>query len=609
MAQAREDRRVRLKPADSFDLIRLIARSQSDPRKALAELVQNSLDAGARQVRVTWFTQQGARAISVWDDGAGVFPELDREQALERIATTIGASHKAHLTPMQRHAQMTLGKYGIGLLGFWSVGRRMEIRSRVAGSEVRTLRLEADARDAELGRLRTARLVQEATFTEVVISDVHEAAAAQIKPRRLAAYLAGELRGQLLQRDVRLEIHDRVARGRAAKCLVVRPQRFAGVPVEGLCELPVPGFATARVELYVVPEGEERLGHVALAGGGATVHDDVASIDGLDAPREPWASGRFEGVIDFPDLTVAPGTRRGFVPDEAASAFSAALPAVESRCREVLVRDAERRRLEREADDARDLRRLFRRLPRALPHYTLFDVRDGGESGHRSDPKGVVEPEAAQPPEVAEEEPESYPEEAPAAELLYPRGPLASVDIRPRRSVLPPEGTRRLRAVSRDGDARELMEGVAYAWHLAGPGELTAEGDTAVYVAPPEPGTASVVVEATQGAARAEAEAELRVSDAVPPEDRGGAGIPDPEPVLAPTDGWRSRIQGQSWQYNTGHGDYREVRDDPRRRLRYLTHLFAKEIVLRNFGEPGHADLLERMVQVLTYVGEAVARR
>ncbi len=35
-------RNVRLRPANSFDLIRLIALSQSDPRKAVAELVQNS---------------------------------------------------------------------------------------------------------------------------------------------------------------------------------------------------------------------------------------------------------------------------------------------------------------------------------------------------------------------------------------------------------------------------------------------------------------------------------------------------------------------------------------------------------------------------------------
>jgi hypothetical protein len=41
---------VALRPADPFELIRWLARSQSDPRKAVAELVQNSLDAGARKI-------------------------------------------------------------------------------------------------------------------------------------------------------------------------------------------------------------------------------------------------------------------------------------------------------------------------------------------------------------------------------------------------------------------------------------------------------------------------------------------------------------------------------------------------------------------------------
>src|SRR4051812_17095675 len=73
--------RVKLKPADSFDLIRLLARSQSDPRKAVCELVQNSLDAGARRIEITWLNDKGARVLKVLDDGAGVFPELPRDEA------------------------------------------------------------------------------------------------------------------------------------------------------------------------------------------------------------------------------------------------------------------------------------------------------------------------------------------------------------------------------------------------------------------------------------------------------------------------------------------------------------------------------------------------
>ena len=41
---------VKLTPADAFDLIRWLARSQSDPRKAVAELVQSAIDARNEEI-------------------------------------------------------------------------------------------------------------------------------------------------------------------------------------------------------------------------------------------------------------------------------------------------------------------------------------------------------------------------------------------------------------------------------------------------------------------------------------------------------------------------------------------------------------------------------
>src|SRR5688572_30276133 len=60
-------RTVRLKPSNPFDLIRLLARSQSDPRKAVCELVQNSLDAQARRIEITWKNEHGLRTLRIWD--------------------------------------------------------------------------------------------------------------------------------------------------------------------------------------------------------------------------------------------------------------------------------------------------------------------------------------------------------------------------------------------------------------------------------------------------------------------------------------------------------------------------------------------------------------
>src|SRR6266700_1124298 len=132
---------LKLRPADPFDLIRWLARSQSDPRKAVAELVQNSLDANARRVMIERRRVRRAPALVIRDDGEGIVPELSREAALRAIATNIGHSRKRGLSPRERHDEIVAGKYGIGLLGFWSVGHRMEIRSRVGGGDVWVLRM------------------------------------------------------------------------------------------------------------------------------------------------------------------------------------------------------------------------------------------------------------------------------------------------------------------------------------------------------------------------------------------------------------------------------------------------------------------------------------
>jgi anti-sigma regulatory factor (Ser/Thr protein kinase) len=74
-------RSLLLRSADAFDLIRWLARSQSDPRKAVAELVQNSIDAHALRVTIERRRLRGGPALVVRDDGEGVLPQLGREDA------------------------------------------------------------------------------------------------------------------------------------------------------------------------------------------------------------------------------------------------------------------------------------------------------------------------------------------------------------------------------------------------------------------------------------------------------------------------------------------------------------------------------------------------
>lgn len=611
-----EMRRVRLKPHDSFDLIRLIARSQSDARKAIGELVQNSLDANARHVEITWFNDRGARGLRIRDDGEGIFPQEGRAEALQKLAQTIGHSHKRALSPAERHRQMVLGKYGIGLLGFWCAARIMEIASRVGGGETWLLRLEEDRPEAEVFRARAQRTFEDDTLTEITLRDVHESVQRQMRPARLQAYLAGELRGQILGREVEIRIHDRVARGRATKEFLVRPRAYLGIALNDLRTLEIPGHEDARIELYYVPPDEERRGVVSLSCGGATVLDDLAMVDPTDPSgsfREPWNTGRFEGVIDFPDLQVAPGTRRGFVPDEAALDFLIALEKLERALRERLVEVERERARQRHASLAREIRRAFAPVARSLPQYDLFDVRAAGRSapatekrGARGEELGEQEGPAGQPEDAS-----AVKEEALEAEIeesvLFPPGPLASLRIIPSKLRLPPSTERRLRARADDVDGRKVGERVELRWRLEGPGSLSPDGTSAIYRATDAESEATVHVEALQGKTRLEAQALIQVQAGSERRDPA-TGIPEPQPVNAPSEPWRSRIRGDRWEYNEGHRDYQAVCGEESRRLRYLIHLFSKEVVLRNFGSPGEEGILERMVEILTHLGDGKAK-
>ena len=612
--RAAEGRRVRLKPKNDFDLLRLIARSQNEPRKAVAELVQNSLDAGARHVHLEWFNERGRRALRITDDGSGVFPNLEREDALLRIARTIGHSHKRDLSPGERRELMVLGQYGIGLLGFWSVGEQMEIKSRVGGGEIWCLRMFEEQPEGKVLRARPSRLDTGDTWTQVTIRGVHEAVLSKVRPPRLQAYLAQELRGQLLEREVAVTIHDRVARGRATKHFHVRPKPFLGVPLEAWRTLEVPGFDDARLDLYLVSDEEERRGVVALTCGGAVVLDDIASLEGEDAPRTPWDSGQLEGTIDFPDLAVAPSTRRGFTANPASAAFFDALARLELELLSRILDDNERRAEERQRTVARQLRRLFRPIARELPEYELLRVEGGAGSSESAPGSGAALGPAGVEPELAEGESVEPP--APSAEvapptpeqaeddpgMLFPPGPMASVRLTPARARMAPSAERRLRVRAFDGDGRPAAGDVSWRWELEGPGTLDADGAHATYASPDDEGRATIRAIGEQADQVASADALITITE----QSAGGGprgGVPEPTPVHAPSEPWRSRLVGERWEFNSGHPDYRLVEPVEARRVRYLSHLYAKEIVLRNFGGLSNGEVLERMVQMVTRLG------
>ncbi|MFQ5844953.1 MAG: ATP-binding protein, partial [Planctomycetota bacterium] len=469
--------RGRLRPHDPFELIRWLALSQPDPRKALAELVQNSLDAAASRIRVIRLRERGVPCLSIRDDGEGVIPEMDRREALAYIATHIGHSRKKSLSPEQRLTLMTQGQYGIGLLGFWSLGQTLEIRSAVPGQRPHRLVLHRDRPDYVIEPLR-GRLPLEERWTDVVVVGLHRGAMGLLSGRRAADYLASELRGQLLLREVDLVVEDRMSRGRAQKIIPVRPPRFLGERLEGIGPLEVPGYPPVRLEIYLGAQASDEPGSrggLALYCSGTLAAERFGELACLGLDRPPWTDPRLTGLVDFPGLNVTPGSRRGLVADESAAAFARALLRLEPILLGVL-QNLERRRAE-ELDRTliRDLQRAFRDFYRQRPRYEMLPVQskrdrlrgDGGSRGPADrEPGGEQEPGAGQAVAGDVEAPQDS--RPPIADLLPP-GPLAAVWLTPSPLRVECRGSRRARALALDAAGRPLEQPVSYAWCLTGP--------------------------------------------------------------------------------------------------------------------------------------------
>ncbi|MCC6847570.1 MAG: ATP-binding protein [Deltaproteobacteria bacterium] len=627
----------RLRAADPFELIRWLARSQTDPRKALAELVQNSLDAGARRVTITRIRERGLTALRIVDDGEGVIPDLPRPEALAHVATHIGHSRKRNLTPEQRRELMLQGQYGIGLLGFWAIGVELEMRSQIDAGEPWVLRMWEDRPSFEVAPLRGRFALEARTWTEVVIRRLHRPAFVTLTGRRIADYLAGELRGQLLARDVIVTVEDRIGRGTALKVRRVEPVRFTGVRLDVSDALAVDGFGTMRVEVYLVPEGSERQ-PLSVSCGGTVVYDELADAFDGRFRREPWIAGRLGGLLEFPDFSVAPGSRRGVLLDDAAEAFARVVERdLEPVVRAALAAD-ERRRLEAvETDLVQKLERAFRDLSRAAPEYDLFAVRHAA----MREAATVPDARAAAPDGLAAVTPVN---ETPTADdeppELLPPGPLAKVEIRPARARVEALGRRILRARAVDAAGTRLRDGVVFVWRVENPalgrvepGEMSeapvvgmaadggsvaadggsvavvcanresapvpvVHGETVVFAAGANTGQARVGVEGRAGDRVAAAAAEITIVDALP-EPGVRAGIPEPAFIDDPGSEWRSRFTDGRWEVNGGHRDFVAAATAPRRKLRYLAALLAKEVVLHSFPVPQGGVLLERLVSVL----------
>lgn len=585
----------RLRIGDDWNAISIIALSQQSPLKAVAELVENCIDARAQNITITRGREKGENFLRIVDDGEGIPRNPGGLPDFQYVATHICDSIKRQLKKEERHGVQ--GEFGIGLLSFWTLGEGVALVS--AGADGRTYEMRMRKGDPRYAITERRRLFP-ARGTEVAVRPLLPGIR-HLSGEKIQWYLASELRDRIKQTGVLIQVIDHQARARYS----VTPREFTGRLLHQIPSVDTP-YGEIYLEVYL---GDPVPGNrVGLYRHGTRVLEDLAELDAFQ--RAPWTSDCLQGIVEAPFLTLTPGTRSGILQDERFAALCSALEACERQLAEA-IEEQQRAAEERASRDVlRSIHRAFREALLALPaeEYDWFEIPEGKEAtrpGSRRSGLGV---------EGVQERDETHTDESGVRqkEFFDFPGPLYSVVISPASSTVPVGQAKNLRAVSRDRERRPVEENLVYSWEIIeGSGELPDAGSEAVaYHAPMEPGLTRLRVRVRQEAIECEAEALVTVTDELVPvtaeASRSRKGLPAYTFQRAPGELWRSRYEEARNLIiiNNAHRDFVYASRNKVLKLRYICRLYMKELVHSNFPGLSPERLLERMVELSLYTEE-----
>ncbi|MGO9326541.1 MAG: ATP-binding protein [Steroidobacteraceae bacterium] len=586
--------RGRLKIGDDWNAITIIALSQNSPLKAIAELVENSIDAKARVVTITRGRERGQHFLAIRDDGEGVPRDTEGRPDFRYVATHICDSVKRRLS--SDGSAGLQGEFGIGLLSFWTVGEELIMTSASADRRVYQMVM----RKGDPGySVSIKRALFGESGTEVRIAPLLDGVRA-LSGEKIQWYLAAELRDRIRQTGIRITIIDRLAR----KQYTVEPRQYEGRLLHQL-----PAVRTALgdiyVELYLHEPAEAN--RIALYRRGTRVIDDLTLLDHLS--RAPWNARWLQGHLDAPFLDLTPGTRTGIIQDSAYTMFCEALAPLEQMLIEII--EAQRRAEEERASrgQLRTIQRAFREALLALPaeEYDWFDI-GARRLLSAAPPGGDAEPKAASHG-LGEASPEAgVPETAGERQRRFFEfpGPLFSVAISPASTIVRVGAAKELRALPRDRSQRRVEKDLEFDWQLVDSlGTLAdAHNQAVTYLAPDEPGLARVKVTVRQRDIVCVNEALITVTNELLTQISAATtparGLPGYTFERAPGESWRSKFDTKRnlIVVNNGHRDFVYASRTRSLKLRYLVRLYAKELVLHNFAGLPADHLLERMVEL-----------
>ncbi len=590
----------KLRIGDDWNAITIIALSQSNPLKAVAELVENSIDARARTIVITRGKEKGRHYLRVKDDGEGVRMDANGQPDFHYVATHVCDSVKRQLKA--QGAGGLQGEFGIGLLSFWTLGEDLLLTS--AGNDRRTYQMHLRKGDPSYRITDRPALLPE-PGTEVLIKGILPGIK-NFSGEKIQWYLASELRDRIRHSGVEIRVVDRTARAE----FKVEPRQFEGRLLHEL-NGDLPPQSELYAELYLHAHSAANV--VSLYRSGTRVLGNLTELGAF--ARMPWTSGYVQGIIDAPYLNLTPGTRLGVIHDAMLARLEADLALLETRLARI-IEDQQRAEEERTSRDVlRSVQGALKEALLALPaeEYDWFELHRGEgkrRPGAQSEtaPAEVPSGDHALRVDLAGDD---GPGEGQRQFFEY-AGPLFSVVISPTSSVIEVGGSRALHAIARDRARRPVEHELAFAWTiLEGEGTLeSTRGEFATFRAAAEPGLARVQVAAAQSDIVCTAEAQITVTASLLPKagsrDSSYQGLPGYTYQKAAGELWRSRFDTDRnlVVINNGHRDFVYAARGRMLKLRYICRLFAKELVLRNFVGIPPDQLLERLLELTLYTEE-----
>jgi len=599
----------KLRIGDNWNVITIIATSQNNPLKAIAEFVENSIDAKARAVTIIRGKEKGETYLKIVDDGEGIPRDQAGAPDFTYVATHIGASLKRRLK--EQGAQGIQGEFGIGLLSFWTVGESLTLLS--SGEDGRTYQMVL--RKNEPGySISARRSLFSHRGTELLVRPLLPGLR-QLSGEKIQGYLAAELRDRIRTSGVSIRILDRSAK----KELEVQPRQFTGRLLHELGSITTE-LGEVTLELYLNSHAPGN--QVSLFRSGTRVLASVAEIDALNI--DPWNSGYLQGMIDAPFLQLTPGTRTGVIHDQSFDSFTRALADVGERLKDIISREKQAEEEQASRNILKSVQKAFKEAFLTLPpeDYDWFDLHTGKRRPAPARPEGARDAGDAggdgDSPTPSQERSDQVEQDAQGAadgekEFFNYPGPLFGAVIVPASVVMKVNSERGFRCVARDKSRRTLEEGIEIRWSIEdGEGRLSsASGEIASFTAPAEPGLTVLQATVTQGQTVVTAKAMVTVSEELMEREPGagerpGKGLPGYTYLRAPGELWRSRYDEKNnlVVVNNGHRDYLYAAQKHARKLKYICRLFAKELVLANFPGFDSRELLERVIELSLYAEE-----